>query len=116
MIVLLLLLFLSHKLQYLKAVFTYIFIALFAFTFSYKSVKYLFLAKADIICTSDIDCENEKEDSIEKDEIIDPFCNILTQYNKFILTEEIFLPTELVVDFHSNEYRNLIYSPPEILS
>lgn len=73
-------------------------------------------AKADVECAADMDCENEKENSIEKDEIIDPFCHLLLHANKFILTEETFLPTELIVNFSSTDYRNLIYSPPEILS
>lgn len=100
----------------MKAVITYLFIVLFAFTFSYKTVKHLLLAKVDIVCATDVDCENEKEDSIEKDEIVDAFWHLLFQTHTFILTEETFLPAELIVDFSSANYRNLIYSPPELLS
>ena len=73
------------------------------------------MAKADVVYASDMDCENEKEDTIEK-EIIDPFCNLFMQTNKWILTEETILPTELIVDFTSTNYSNPIYSPPEVRS
>jgi hypothetical protein len=99
----------------LKAISTYLFILLFAFTFTYKTVKYLVKANAEIACVTDMDCENEKEDSLEK-EIMDPFCNSFFQDDKLILAEEIHLVKELVVHFTSEHYRNPIYSPPEILS
>jgi len=88
----------------------------FTIACSYKSVKYLISAKADVACVSDMDCENEKENAIEKDEIIDPFCHLLFYANKFLITEETLLPKELIVNFNSTDYCNLIYSPPEILS
>jgi hypothetical protein len=89
---------------------------LFAFTFSYKTVKYIVKVKAEVTCAVDMDCENEKENSIEKDEIVDPFCNSFLHSDKLILTEETFLPKELIINFSSANYSNPIYSPPEILS
>ena len=73
------------------------------------------MAKADVVCASDMDCENEKEDSIEK-EIIDPFCTLFIHNNNWVLTEETLLTTELIVNFTSANYSNPIYSPPEIRS
>ncbi len=116
MIVLLLLLLLLKNRSFLKTIISYFFIVIFTITCCYKSVKYLISAKVDVVYVSDMDCENEKEDSREKDEIVDPFCHLLLYSDRFILTEEIFLPTELIVNFSSTDYCNLVYSPPEVLS
>jgi hypothetical protein len=100
----------------LKTVITYLFILLFAFTFTYKTVKYLIKASGEVAFVSDIDCENEKEDALEK-EIIDPFYNnTFFQNDKLILAEEIQPLKELVVNFNSEHHRNPVYSPPELLS
>jgi hypothetical protein len=116
MIVLLLCLFLYEPVpSSLKTVFTYLFIAIFAFAFSYKTVRYLTQTKtADGIAYAD--CENEKENSIEKDEITDFYYTHFFERKQFLLTEETFSPLELVVLFTTADYSHTIYSPPESLS
>jgi hypothetical protein len=101
----------------LKTVFTYLFIAIFAFAFSYKTVRYLTQTKAaDETAYADVDCENERDDSIEKDEITDFYYTHFFERKQFLLTEETFSHVELVVHFTTADYSNAIYSPPEYLS
>ncbi len=101
----------------MKTVFTYLLLVLFAFTFSYKTVRYLIQTKVvDEKAYADVDCENEKEDSVEKDEITDFFYNHFFERKQLLLTEETFLPIELVVNFTATNYSKMIYTPPEFLS
>jgi hypothetical protein len=60
-----------------------------------------------------MDCESEKEASVEKDEITDPFYFFSFGDKSILIREELFLPSELVVNFTSANYSNLVYSPPE---
>jgi hypothetical protein len=101
----------------LKTIFTYLFIAIFAFAFSYKTVRYLTQIKlANETAYADVDCENEKENSFEKDEITDFYYTHFFDHKQFLLTEETFSPVELVVHFTTADYSNAVYSPPELLS
>jgi hypothetical protein len=118
MIVLLLCLFL-YKITWviLKTTFIYLFIALFAFAFSYKTIRYLSQSKiVNEAAYTDTDCENGKENTIEKDEIKDFYYTRFFDLNQLIITEETFSPAELVVHFTTANYSNAIYSPPELLS
>jgi hypothetical protein len=100
----------------LKVLFSYLFIALFAFAFSYKTVRYLTQPKADGTAYADVECENEKENSIEKDEITDFYYDHFFELNPVLLPEEPFSPIELIVHFTAANYSKAIYSPPERLS
>jgi hypothetical protein len=70
----------------------------------------------DEMAYADVDCENEKENSIEKDEITDFFYTHFFDRKQLLLTEETFSPGELVVHFTTANYSKAIYSPPELLS
>jgi hypothetical protein len=99
----------------LKTAFTYLFIALFAFAFSYKTIRYFVQSRiVDAVAYTDADCENE--DTIEKDEIKDFYYPHFFNLDQLLITEETFSPAELVVHFTTANYSNAIYSPPESLS
>jgi hypothetical protein len=97
----------------LKTAFTYLLIILFSFAFSYKTLKYVAKLKADICCTTEMDCENEKESTPEKDEITDDFYHFSFIHKDVLLTAETVIPSELIVNFTSANYSNSVYSPPE---
>jgi hypothetical protein len=65
---------------------------------------------------ADVDCENEKENTLEKDEIKDFYYTHFFDLHQLLISEESFLPSELVVHFTTSNYSNAIYSPPELLS
>jgi hypothetical protein len=90
-------------------------IALFSFAFSYKTLKYVAQLKVIEICytAEDMDCEGEKEDALEKDEITDNFYPSSFAHKNMLLTAERFVPVELIVNFISANYSHSIYSPPE---
>lgn len=71
---------------------------------------------ADETAYSDVDCENEKENGLEKDELKDFYYTHFVDLKELILTEETFTPIELVVHFTTANYSDAIYSPPELLS
>jgi hypothetical protein len=101
----------------LKTVFTYLLIALFAFAFSYKTIRYIVQSKiVDETAYTDVDCENEKENTVEKDEIKDFYYTHFFDLDQLLITEETFSPIELVVHFTTANYSTAIYSPPELLS
>jgi hypothetical protein len=84
-------------------------------SFSYKAVRYLAKDNVSDTCYAcDMDCESEKEDTTEKDELKDLIFNFTFGHKNLLLIEEKFLPTELVVNFITANYSNLIYSPPEL--
>ena len=68
----------------------------------------------EVCCTADMDCENEKENSSEKDEITDNFYHFSLNNKDMLLTVETFIPTEFIVHFTSGNYSNSVYSPPEM--
>lgn len=98
----------------MKTLFTYFLIALFSVAFSYKTVKFIAKLKtAEMCCSSDMDCENEKENSPEKDEVTDSFYHFSFYDRDLLLTVEAFIPAEFIVSFTSANYSNSVYSPPE---
>lgn len=98
----------------MKTFFTYLLMALFTLAFSYKTVKYLTKVKiADTTCACDMDCEKEKEDTVEKDELKDIFFHQTFCNKNVLLSEKLYSPAERDVDFISSNYTNLVYCPPE---
>ena len=99
----------------MKTIFTYLLLLLFTMAFSYKTVRYFAEIKvADTCYTCDMDCEKEKEDTTEKDEVKDILFHFVLGNRNPLLIEEIITPTELVVNFTSANYSNLVYCPPEL--
>lgn len=90
---------------------------LFAFVFSHKTIRHLAQKMAtDIVYCEDMDCENEKEKSVEKDEITDYLLYPFSDLNQLSLFLEAIHPSDLVVHFYSSDYSNAVFSPPELLS
>lgn len=100
----------------MKTLVTYLLIALFSFAFSYKTVKYVAKLKTmEVCCTTDndMDCENEKESTPEKDEVTDNFYHFSFNTKAMLLAAEAFIPAEFIVSFTSSNYSNSVYCPPE---
>ena len=101
----------------MKKILTYLFIVLFTFVFSYKTIRHLAKAMvAEIAYCEDMDCENEKEKSIEKDEITDYLLHPFSDMNHLLLLVQPMHLRDLLVHFYSSDYSNAVFSPPELLS
>ena len=71
------------------------------------------LKTVEVCCIHEMDCENEKEDTLEKDEITDNFYHLLFAQKHLLFTAEQNNLTEFIVHFTSANYKNSVYSPPE---
>lgn len=98
----------------MKSFITYTLLVLFTFAFAYKTVKCLSKVKVtETCCSNDMNCENEKEDSVEKNEMKDMIHHSLFQSNLLII-EERQKTVELIINFVSANYKNSVFSPPEV--